>query len=93
MKLSRFDACKDWKVVRWCRTQASSHNSQGVVDGGVNEALLMVGSNTLQSNEPGLGRLFATLLLQRPNRSQQAASGVRHVMLASCEVTQGVGGT
>ena len=22
----------------WCRTQASSHNSQGVVDGGVNEA-------------------------------------------------------
>jgi len=31
-------AYEDWKVVRWCRTQASSHNSQGVVDGGVNEA-------------------------------------------------------
>jgi len=27
-----------WKVVRWCSTQASSHNSQGVVDGGVDEA-------------------------------------------------------
>jgi len=32
MKLSRLDACKDWKVVRWYRMQASSHNSQGVVD-------------------------------------------------------------
>jgi len=37
-KLSRLDACKGWKVVCWCRTQASSHNSQGVVDGGVDEA-------------------------------------------------------
>ena len=37
-KLSRLDACEDWKFVRWCRTQASSHNSQGVVDGGVNKA-------------------------------------------------------
>ena len=37
-KFSRLDACQDWKVVRWCRTQASSHNSQGVVDGGVDEA-------------------------------------------------------
>ena len=37
-KLSRLDACEDWKVVRWCRTQASSHNSQGVVDDGVDEA-------------------------------------------------------
>ena len=26
------------KVVRWCRTQVSCHNSQGVVDGKVNEA-------------------------------------------------------
>ena len=25
------------KVVRWCRTQASIHNSQGVVDDGVDE--------------------------------------------------------
>jgi len=36
---------------------------------------------------------FAMLLLQRPNRSQQAASGVRRVMSASCEVTQGVSDT
>ena len=34
-KLSRLDACEGWKVVCWCRTQASSHNSQGVVNGGV----------------------------------------------------------
>jgi len=38
--------------------------------------------STLQSNGPGLEWLFATLLLQRPNRSQQAASGVRNMMLA-----------
>ena len=37
-KLSRLDACEDGKVVRWFRTQASCHNSQGVVDGKVNEA-------------------------------------------------------
>ena len=36
-KLTRLDACEDWKVVRWCGTQASSHNSQGVVDGGVDK--------------------------------------------------------
>ena len=49
--------------------------------------------STLQSNGPGLGWLFATLLLQCPNWSQQATSGVRRVMLASCKVTQGIGGT
>jgi len=32
-------------------------------------------------------------LLQHPSQSQQAASGVRRVMLASCEVTQGVDDT
>jgi len=32
-------------------------------------------------------------LLQHPSRSQQAASGARRVMSASCEVTQGVGDT
>ena len=37
MKLNRLDACNDWKVVRWCRTQASSHNWQGVIDGVVSE--------------------------------------------------------
>jgi len=37
MKLSRLDACKN-KVVWWCRMQASSHNSIGIVDGGVNKA-------------------------------------------------------
>jgi len=37
--------------------------------------------------------LFAELLLQHPSRSQQATSGVRRLMSASCEVTQDVGGT
>ena len=37
-KLSRLDASEDGKVVRWCRTQASSHNSQGIVDGRVDAA-------------------------------------------------------
>ena len=36
-KLSRLDACENRKVVRWCRTQASGHKSQGVVGGSVNE--------------------------------------------------------
>jgi len=44
-------------------------------------------------NGPGLGWLFAELLLQHPSRSLQAASGVQRVMLASCEVTQDVGDT
>jgi len=37
-KLSRLDVCEDRKVACWCRVQASSHNSQGVVDGGVDKA-------------------------------------------------------
>jgi len=37
-KLSGLDACEDWKVVRCCKGQASSHSSQGVVDGGVDKA-------------------------------------------------------
>jgi len=49
--------------------------------------------STLQLNAPGLGWLFATLLLQHSSRSQQAASGARPVMLATCTVTQGVGDT
>jgi len=39
-KLSGLDACEDWEVVRWCRMQACSHNSQGVNDGGVDEACM-----------------------------------------------------
>jgi len=41
----------------------------------------------------GLRWLFADLLPQQPNRSLQAASGMRRVMSTSCEVTQGVGDT
>ena len=36
-KLSRLDACENGNVVSWCRTQTSNHNSQGVVDGGVDK--------------------------------------------------------
>jgi len=88
------DACEDSKVVRWCRTQASSHNSQGLVVGGVDE----VGMSTRQVRSTlrlsaSVWWLFAELLLQHPSRSQQATSGVRRLMSASCEVTQDVGGT
>jgi len=37
-KLSRLDAWEDDKVVHRCRMQASSHNSQGVVNIGVDKA-------------------------------------------------------
>jgi len=93
-KLSRLDACKNRKVVRWCRTQASSHNSQGVVDSRVNEASVTIQErSTLLSNGPGQRWLFAALLLQNPSQRQKTASSVRRVMLDSCEVTQGVGDT
>ena len=36
---------------------------------------------------PGLGWLFAELLLQHPNQSEQAASGVWRMILTSCKVT------
>jgi len=36
-KLSRLDACEDWKVIRWCRTQARHPVT-------IRKALLMVGS-------------------------------------------------
>jgi len=49
--------------------------------------------STLQLNAPGLKWLFAMLLLQHPNRSQQVVSRVWHVMSAFCKVTQGVGDT
>jgi len=75
-----------------------SHNSQGVVDGGVDKAgYEHCGTreehSTLRLNAPGLGWLFAEILPQNPNWSQQAASGARRVTSASCEVTQGVGST
>jgi len=34
-KLIKLDACEDWKVVRWCRTQASGYDWHSVVDVGV----------------------------------------------------------
>jgi len=49
--------------------------------------------SAVECTVPGLGWLFAMLLLQHPNQSQQAASWVRWVMSASCEVTRGVGDT
>jgi len=83
-KLSRLDACKDWKVVRWCRMHASSHNSQGIVDeGGYEHCGTRQTCSTLRLNVPGLGWLFAELL-------QQVPSGAWHTVSASCEVTQGV---
>jgi len=45
----------------------------------------------LRWNVPGLSWRLATLLLQHPSQSQQAASRVRRVIPAFCEVTQGAG--
>jgi len=42
---------------------------------------------------PGLGWLFKALMLQHSSWMQQATSGAQHMMLASYEVTQGVGDT
>jgi len=49
--------------------------------------------STLLLNGPGLSWLFATLLFQHPNPSQQAASTVQSVILTFCEVTRGAGDT
>ena len=39
-KINRLDSCEDREVVCWCTTQASCHDSQGVVDGRVNDAVM-----------------------------------------------------
>ena len=64
-KLSRLDACGNRKVVRWCKMQASSRNSHGVV----NSRVLAYGhygttqeASTLLLNGPRLRWLVATLL-------------------------------
>ena len=69
---------------------ASSHNSQGV---DYEHCGTKQEHSTLRFNVPGLGWLFATLLLQNSTQSQQAASRVRCVMIVSCEMAQGVGDT
>jgi len=57
--ISRLDACEDWKVVCWCRMQASSHNSQGVIDGGVDE----VGMSIAAPDQAGM--LYSALVWTR----------------------------
>ena len=49
--------------------------------------------STLLMNGPGIRWLFATLLLQHPSQSQQAASRAQSVMSTFCEVSRGVGDT
>jgi len=53
---------------------------RGVVDTKVDKAGMSTATprqerSTLRLNAPGLGGLFASLFLQHPNQSQQAASG------------------
>jgi len=79
-------------IVRWCGAQASNHNSQGVVDGGVDEANMSTAApNTgVQYSAVGstrLGWILKELLLQHPNWNQQAVSEAWSMMSASCEVT------
>jgi len=47
--------------------------------------------STLRLSAPGLGWLFATLLLQHISQNQQTVSRVRCVMSAFCKVNRGVG--
>jgi len=46
--LSRLDACEHWNVVHWCRTQVSSQNLQGVVDGRVDEVCVITAALGIQ---------------------------------------------
>jgi len=83
----------DWKIVCCCRTQASSHSSQGVADGGVDKAGVSTaapgGAQYAAVEWTRAKRAIATLLLQHPSPRHQTASRVRRVMSASCEVTRG----
>jgi len=84
-KLSRLDACEDGKVVCWCRMQASSHNSQGIVDGRVNDTCgTRQEHSTLLLSGPGLRWLLATLQ-QHPSPSQQATPRVWRMMSTFCK--------
>ena len=70
--------------------------SQGVIDGGVDEAGMSTAAPDKSAvlfllNGPRLRWLFVTLLLSHPGQIQQAASRVRRVMSTLCEVTRGVG--
>jgi len=73
------------RIVRWCRTQASSHNSQGAVEGKANEAGVRTAAPDrcailCRWMEPWLRWIFAALFLQQSSPRQQAASRVRRVM-------------
>jgi len=83
-KLSRLDASANRKVVRWCRTQVSSHTSQGVLDGRANEGCVSTVASersVFAVEAPRLRWLFATLLLQQSkpdpaSRLKSATHGV-----------------
>ena len=103
-KLSRLESWEDGKIDRWCRTQASSHSSQSVVDviahidvivvdviANLSTAATRQDRRTLLLNGPGLGWLFATLLLQLPSQNQHVPSRVRRLMSTFCELTRAVG--
>jgi len=75
MKLSRLDACQDRKIVRMCRTQTSSHNSQGVVDSrSMRQVWALRHQTGAQYSAVEWTRvrwLFAKLLLQHPSQVPQ----------------------
>ena len=90
-----------WMPARMGRLSAGVGRRYPVTIG---KALLMVGSirqvwalrDQIGAQYSGLNKLvlrwlFATLLFQHPNRSQQSAWRARLAISASCEVTRGVG--
>jgi len=82
------DACKDRKIVCWCRTQAPSYNAQGVVYGRVNEAGVSSAApdrRVVQYFVVGWTRAKVALRnvlapVQHPSQRQQIASRVQSVM-------------
>jgi len=68
-KLNRLDVCEDKKIVCWYRVQGSSHSSQSIVDGRVNEAVVKAAAPVRNVVAPA---------------AQPAISRVQHVMLTFC---------
>jgi len=93
--VNKLDVREDRKIVRWCMTQASRHNSQGVVRDKVNEAdesTAVPGRRAVPPVTWTRARgAIRNVVDHQP--SQKAVTRVRRVMPAFFEVTRGVSDT
>ena len=96
-KLSRLDAFEKRKVIRWCRKQASSHNSQGVVKAGsirqVRALQHQTGAQCSAFECTSARVAVRNVVAPAPQPEPANLPGAGCVMSACCEVTQGVGDT